>query len=170
MSSVCVLLAAVSFNSPAQAACIEQPYQQAPEGAHWSLYYDRVENRRCWMLIDAAGRDISMFLAQPAARPAPPSLQTIFGNFTGGPPPPPPPPQQPPVAARPDPPPRRLPARVVHANRPGHPVRRTAQRGEAHPDKHEMTPEEREALFKEFLRWHESQQTSGGVKPPSPPR
>jgi hypothetical protein len=149
---------------PAQAACVPQPNLQAPEGTHWGLYYYRAESRYCWLLVDAAGHEVTVAPAPPAAAtPEPPSaLQTLFGSFTGGLPPPPPPalPQEPPVAVSPVAPP----ARLVHANKPGHPVR-SGQKGETQPEKHEMTPEERQALFSEFLRWHEGQRITGGLKP-----
>jgi hypothetical protein len=168
---VCALLAgvAVSTGSPAQADCIVQPGQPVPEGAHWSLHFDRVKNRRCWILVDAAGRDLSAPQPQaPASAPTMSTFQAILGNFTGAGPPP--PAQEAPAAVSPAPaaPPqsRRPPARVS-ANRPEHV--RTEQRAEPRDKgdaaKHELTDPEREALFEEFLRWHENQQMIGTAKP-----
>jgi hypothetical protein len=167
----CILLAAVAAgsSSPAQADCITQPNEQAPDGTHWSLHLDHVKNRRCWILVDSAGREIST-----APEEAPPStlssLQSFLSNLTGtnfatgspppAPPPPPPPPQETPAAS-----PtvvHRPPAQVATTTKPGpvHPE----QKGEAHPVKHELTDPERDALFEEFLRWHESQQMTGAEK------
>src|SRR5215475_12498929 len=120
MSGVaCILLAAVAagVDSPARADCIVQPGQPVPEGAHWSLHYDRAKNRRCWILVDAAGHDLSV--AQPQATTAPviSPFQAILGNFTGAGSPP--PAQEAPAAVAPAPAPpqvRRTPARVS-ANR-----------------------------------------------------
>jgi hypothetical protein len=161
---VCALLtaAAVAIDSPAQAECIVQPNQQAPEGAHWSLHTDTVKNRRCWILVDATGRDISTGQAQPAPAPAPSVFQTILGNFTGAGSPP---PQEAPAAVSPAPAQARRPA--AHAVSVNRTVRvRTQQRAEPREKSgHELTEPEREALFEEFLRWHESQQMIGTSNP-----
>jgi hypothetical protein len=159
---VCVLLAtvAVSFDSPAQAECITQLNQQAPEGTHWSLHYDRVKNRRCWILVDATGQELSTVQEQPDASPTLSSLQTFFTNITGI--------QRAPQQAQeaaPSPP-RKPQAHLANANRADRPVR-TEQKNDAHAAKHELTPPERDALFEEFLRWHESQQITGTGKPPA---
>jgi hypothetical protein len=173
---VCALLAAVaaSVDSPAQADCIVQPTQQAPEGAHWSLHHDRAKNRRCWILVDAAGHDFSTAQPQPVAAPAPSVFQTILGNFTGagssG-----PPAQEAPAAVSPapaSPQSRRPPAHIVSTNRPER-VRvervrveqRTEPREKGDAATRELTEPEREALFEEFLRWHESQQMIGNPSP-----
>jgi hypothetical protein len=141
---------AVGLDSPAQAECILQPNQQAPEGAHWSLHLDHTTNRRCWVLMDGAGREISA-TPEPAAPVAVSPIQSFLDtfNFIGGPPAAAAPPQEPPAAA-PVVPPRRPPPRVATATKPA--------------AGHEMTPEERDALFEEFLRWHESQQMTGTAK------
>jgi hypothetical protein len=163
---VCALLAtvAVGMDSPAQAECIAQLNQQAPEGAHWSLHSDRAKNRRCWILVDAAGHDISTPRAQPNTSPALSTFQTFIGNFTGGGPPSAPAQEAPAASASPAaaPPPRRPPAHVASPNRAERPVR-TEQREKGDPAGHELTEPEREALFEEFLRWHESQQIIGTV-------
>jgi hypothetical protein len=39
-------------------------------------------------------------------------------------------------------------------------------KSDAHPAGRDMTPEERDALFEEFLRWHESQQGTGPKEQP----
>lgn len=165
---ICALLAAaaVGMDSPAQAECIAQPNQQAPDGTHWSLHYDRVKNRRCWILVDATGHDISTPQAQSAPAPALSTFQSFLGNFAGA-------PQtstlpEAPATASPGlagPSPRRPPARVVNTNRAGHAVRgEQKDKGDARAATHDLTEPEREALFEEFLRWHESQQIIGTVK------
>jgi hypothetical protein len=170
-SVVCVLpaIVAVGMDSPAQAECVAQLNQQqaAPDGAHWSLHYDRAKNRRCWILVDAAGHEVSPTpQAQPqqSTSPALSTFQTFIGNFTGGGPPSPPAQEAPAAAATPAPapPPRRTPAHVASPNRVEH-AARTEQREKSDPVKHELTEPEREALFEEFLRWHESQQIIGTV-------
>jgi hypothetical protein len=161
---VCALLAivAVGMDSPAQAECIAQPNQQAPEGAHWSLHSDRAKNHRCWILVDAAGHDLSTPQAQPTTSPALSTFQTFIGNFTGGGPPSAAAQEAPAASPASAPPPRRSPARVASPNRAERPVR-TEQREKGDPAGHELTEPEREALFEEFLRWHESQQIIGTV-------
>jgi hypothetical protein len=164
--AVCAVLAvvAVSIDSPVQAECIAQPSQQAPEGSHWSLHTDRVKNRRCWVLVDAAGRDLSTEQEQPATSSALSTLQTFLGNFTGGGPPSPPAQEAPAAAPQPPggPPLHRSSPRPANANRPEHAARtEPGDKGDALSGKRELTNPEREALFEEFLRWHESQQIMG---------
>jgi hypothetical protein len=159
---VCVLLATVAacFDTPARAECIALLNQQAPEGTHWSLHYDRVKNRRCWILVDATGHDVSTLQEQSAGSSTLSSIQTFFSNLTG-------------VQSTPEPqealpsaaPPRKPQARLANANRPNPPAR-TEQKSGAPATQHELTQPERDALFEEFLRWHESQQIIGTVKPP----
>jgi hypothetical protein len=170
LSGVALLaIVAAGMDSPAQAECVAQlNQQQAPDGAHWSLHYDRARNRRCWILVDAAGHEVSSTpQAQPQQSPSPAlsTFQTFIGNFTGGGPPSPPAPEAPAAAASPAPapPPRRAPARVANPNRVDR-AARTEQREKSEPARHELTEPEREALFEEFLRWHESQQIIGTVK------
>jgi hypothetical protein len=157
---VCVLLVtgAAGFGSPAQAECITQLNQQAPEGAHWSLHYDRAKNRRCWILVDATGQEVSTIQVEPEATPAISSLQTFFTNITG---------IQPgaqsqdaPASPAPTSSPRKPQAPLANANKPDHPVR-TEQKSDAPAGKRELTEPERNALFEEFARWHESQQMTG---------
>jgi hypothetical protein len=158
---VCGLLAtiAVCFDTPVRAECIAQLNQQAPEGTHWSLHYDRVKNRRCWILVDATGQEVSTLQEQADGSPTLSSLQTFFTNITGI--------QRAPQAQEAAPsPPRKPQAHLTNANRADHPVR-TEQKNDAQAAKHELTPPERDALFEEFLRWHESQQITGTAKPPA---
>lgn len=164
--AVCALMAAAApgLVSSAQAECIlMQPSQPAPDGTHWSLSIDRATNRRCWILVDAAGRDL--LTPQPVPSTGLATLQSFLGNFTGGPPPPPPPLEPPasPVVAPRRPPPHAVQPRAVtmiRANRPARPE----PKPDVRPVKHEMSPGDREALFEEFLRWHESQKITGAAR------
>jgi hypothetical protein len=161
---VCVLLAAAApgFVSSAQAECITQPNQQAPDGAHWSLHFDRAKNRRCWILVDSAGRDLSAPESQPAASTGLSSLQSFLGNLTGSPPAQPPETPATPAAAPP-----RKPQPQVAQPRSGNvngADRRVRTEQKANADD-EMTRGERDALFEEFLRWRESQKNTGPGNP-----
>jgi len=155
--AVCVLLVTVaaSFDSPAQAECITQLNQQAPEGTHWSLHYDRDKNRRCWILVDTNGQEVSTIQVEPESTPALSSLQTFFTNITGiqsG--------AQSQDASPAPSPPRKPQANLANANRPDRPVR-SEQKSDARAARHELTQPERDELFEEFLRWRESQQMTG---------
>jgi hypothetical protein len=151
---VCVLLAAAApgFVSSAQAECITQLNQQAPDGAHWSLHFDRLKNRRCWVLVDSAGRDLSAPEPQPAASTGLSSIQSFLGNLAGGSPGTPSPgaalPRKPqPLVARP---------RVGNVN---------GAAGTEQKAGSKMTRGERDALFEEFLRWRESEKITGPANP-----
>jgi hypothetical protein len=164
---VCVLLAAAApgLVSSAQAECITQPNQQAPDGAHWSLHFDPVKNRRCWVLVDSASGDPPAPEPQPAAPSGLSSLQSFLSNITGSPSAQPPEAPASPTAA----PPRKLQPRVArpsvaNVNGTDHPVR-TEQKADAQPARHEMTRGERDALFEEFLRWRESKKVTGPANP-----
>jgi hypothetical protein len=168
---VCALLAAAApgFVRSAQAECVLQPSQQAPEGAHWSLHFDSGKNRTCWILVDAAGHDLPTPEPQPAISTGLASIQSFLGNFTGGPLPP--APQEAPAVSAPTSKPQphvvqRHGVRshiVIVVNRPAQPVR-IEQKADAQPAKHrlmqDMTQEEREAMFEKYLRWRESQKNS----------
>jgi hypothetical protein len=147
---VCVLLAAATpgFVGLARAECIAQPNQQAPDGAHWSLQFDRAKNRRCWVLVDSAGQDLSAPEPRSAASTGLSQFQSFISNLTGSPPAQSPETSASAAAAQP-PKPRVARPRVASAN--GAP--RTEQKADAQPAKQEMTREERDALFEEFLRW-----------------
>jgi hypothetical protein len=164
---VCVLLAAAApgLVSSAQAECITQPNQQAPDGAHWSLHFDPVKNRRCWVLVDSASGEPPAPEPQPAAPSGLSSLQSFLSNITGS-------PSAQPLEAPASPtaaPPRKLQPRVArpsvaNVNGTDHPVR-TEQKADAQPARHEMTRGERDALFEEFLRWRESKKVTGPANP-----
>jgi hypothetical protein len=162
---VCILLAtaAAGLVAPAQAECILQPNQQAPEGAHWSLHYDREKNRRCWIMVDASGHDVST-PQQPAGSTGLSTFQSFLDSITGGSTPQ---QQEATPTGTPATPPRKPQPHVVNATRADPPAR-IEPRSDAHPVKQQMTPGERDALFEEFLRWHESQQITGAAKPAAP--
>jgi hypothetical protein len=151
---VCVLLAAApGFVSSVQAECITQPNQQAPDGAHWSLHFDSVKNRRCWVLVDSAGRNLSAPEPPPAGSNGLSSFQSFLSNLTGR-----PSSQAPETAAVPPrkPQPHVARARVVNG------AAGTEQKADA---KRDMTRGERDELFEEFLRWRESQKITGPATP-----
>lgn len=139
--------------SPARAdnTCLEQPNQPATDGARWHLRYDRTKGRKCWVLVEAAatGRDATAPQGQPSAASTFSSqLAALFGNLTGA---------SPDVAAQSNAPqgnatsaPRKTQGNAANAER--HAVKRAAQ---------PLTEPERQALFEEFLRWHESQRSTG---------
>jgi hypothetical protein len=130
---------------PAQAQtadCITEPSVQPPDGTHWSPHWELNNYRRCWVLVDAAGREVvAPVPAQPAgtlqATLASPAAASLPGPHT----------------SQPD-----GPHRVVTASKP---ARSKPPKGEVRPAKHEMSQPDRDALFEEFLRWHESQKITG---------
>jgi hypothetical protein len=135
---------------PAQAAgCIAQPNMQAPDGTHWTLHHDHIRNRRCWLLVDSAGREVAPVPAQPAGTSMS-AWQAFLGNFTGAGTPP-QRPQAAPASHGPE-------SRIVTASKP---ARTAPPKTEVHLAKPQLSQEERDALFEEFLRWHESQKITG---------
>jgi hypothetical protein len=161
--------AAAGLDSPANADCVAELNQQVPEGTRWHLHFDRVTNQRCWTLVDAKGREIHLTPPQPATT-RPSSFPSFLGGFTGsGPPPPQQPPQQQ-VTTTPAPPlPRRLrvmtvnhqPVRPVEQKTASHPARPETRQETKPETRHEMSQPDRDALFEEFLRWHESRKITG---------
>jgi hypothetical protein len=156
----------------ADSACIEQPSQPAAEGARWYLRYDRAKGRKCWFLQDATTnvRDVATPQGQTSAAAAPTlssRLAELFGGLTGS-------------SANVAPQgnaaqsilpsaPRKTQGNSPSAAKPNNSVRadqrdiiegRTGKR--APPA---LTQPERNALFEEFLRWHESQQNTNRPNP-----
>jgi hypothetical protein len=178
VSFLLVAMIAVHFLSPvrAESACIEQPSQPAPDGTHWSVHYDRAKGRKCWFLADAKGRDVTASQAQPSAVPTPApadslssQIASLLGSLTG--------------AAesalpqanasqgdapqlRPPRGPRKPRSNGANDARADNGVQAEQKgAGEGRAVKHVSSPltePEREALFEEFLRWREIQQTMGG--------
>jgi hypothetical protein len=171
---------AVHFASPVRAdsACIEQPNQPAAEGMRWSLHYDRAKGRKCWILVDAStnGHDGAPGQGQPNAAPGPvesisSQIASLLGNLTGasantpqvnG-------PQTSPATG-----PRKPQSNAANASKADNGVRADQRStGEGHAARRAssaLTQGEREALFEEFLRWHESQQIIGTPSPGPAPR
>ena len=156
----------------ADSACIEQPSQPAAEGARWYLRYDRAKGRKCWFLQDATTnvRDVATPQGQTSAAAAPTlssRLAELFGGLTAS-------------SANVAPQgnaaqsilpsaPRNTQGNSPNAAKPNNSVR-TDQRNiiEGHAEKRAppvLTQPERNALFEEFLRWHESQQNINRPNP-----
>jgi hypothetical protein len=166
-----ILAAAITVPvySPARAdsVCIEQSSQPAPEGTHWSSRYDRARGRKCWFLADASGREVTALPAQPSAAPTPEPTPTLserlaalFGNSTAAPAnaaPQTPVPQISPANA-----PRKPTGNATNAIKTDNGVRADQKSAGEGPAAKRTTPPmtlaERNALFEDFLRWHESQQ------------
>jgi hypothetical protein len=176
--AVLVATIAVHFSSPALAdsACLEQPSQPAAEGTRWSLHYDRAKGRKCWILLDAStnGHDAVAAQAQPNAAPTPGPVESLssqiaslLGNLTGasanvtpqvnG-------PQTTPAGA-----PRKLQGNAANASKADNGVRADQKSiGEGNATKRvspALTQLEREALFEEFLRWQQDQQSPSTLLP-----
>jgi hypothetical protein len=151
-----------AYSRPAQAQaddCLTEPNMQAPEGTHWSSRMELNYYRRCWMLVDAAGREVvAPVPAQPAGTSAPPR-QSFPSNLIGAgtpqaaPASPAAAPPRKPQTSQPDGPPR-----VVTANKP---ARSEPPKSDVRPAKPEMSQPNRDALFDEFLRWRESDKITG---------
>jgi hypothetical protein len=171
-----VFVATITVYSPARAEslCIEQPSQQAPDGTHWNSRYDRPKGRKCWFLVDAHGREVTAPLPQPSAAPTPDPVQTLssqlaalFGNATAA------PANVAPQATAPQSnlanAPRKPPGNTANANKTDNAVRadqRSASEGPAvKRTSSALTQQERNALFEEFMRWHESQENVTALKP-----
>jgi hypothetical protein len=179
----CVFLAlvatvAVDFVSPvrAESACIEQPSHSAAEGTHWKARYDRAKGRKCWFLVDPNGRDITPSQAQPSSVPTPApvdllssQIASLLGSLTAA-----AENAMPQVSAPPADAPQTGSARAPHkprgngakAMRADNGLRGEQKgagegRGAAKRVSSPLTEPEREALFEEFLRWQEIDQTIG---------
>ena len=163
--------------SPARAesACVERPNQPATEGARWNFRYDRAKDRKCWFLEDAStnSRDLATPQGQPSTAPAPTlssRLAELFGGLTGLANSPNAAPQGTAPQSNPTTAPPKTPANSAHAIRTENGAR-ASQRNNvvAHAGKHAATPPTQpnnEALFEEFMRWHENQQNSHQSSPP----
>jgi hypothetical protein len=166
--SVLVVTITIQSYTPVRAdsACIEQPNRPAAEGTRWSARYDRAKGRKCWFLVDAPanGHEAAAPQAQEAAAATPSlssqitslldSLRGTSGNAT---------PQAGPAQINPASGPRKPPANAANAGKTDN-VARADQKGvgEAQPAKRVssgLTQPQREALFEEFRRWHENQES-----------
>jgi hypothetical protein len=165
--SVATIVVPACSGAHADSACIEQPGQPAAEGARWLQRYDRAKGRRCWVLVDASGHDVTVSQAQPSAPPAPAldptfssQLAALFGSWTAqaNVAPPGNPPQINSASAS-----RKPQGAVANANKPDSGLRSDQKSSrEGHAGKRTapvLSEQERNALFEEFMRWHESQQS-----------
>ena len=176
--SILVATIAVHFCSPVRAGstCLEQPSQPAAEGTRWSLHYDRAKGRKCWILVDAStnGHDAAAAQAQPNAAPTPGPVESLssqiaslLGNLTGasanvtpqvnG-------PQTTPASV-----PRKPQGNAANAGKADNGVRADQRSiGDGNATKRvspALTQLEREALFEEFLRWQQDQQSPSTLLP-----
>ena len=168
--SILVATIAVHFCSPVRAdsACLEQPSQPAAEGTRWSAHYDRAKGRKCWILVNAATNGHDTPQAQPnAASTLSEQIASLLGNLTGASAnvaPQPTAPQISPVGV-----PRKPQGNAASASKADSGVRADQKSiGEVHAVKRVspvLTQPEREALFEEFLRWQQDQQSPSTLLP-----
>jgi hypothetical protein len=177
--SVLVATIAIHFCSPVRAdsACLDQPSQPAAEGMRWSAHYDRAKGRKCWILVDASTNGHEASQALPNAASASAAIETLssqiaslLGSLTGA---------SANVTPQSSAPqagsagvPRKPQGNAANASKAENGVR-TDQRGEGHAVKHvnpALTQPEREALFEEFLRWRQNNDTLGTLLPGSSSR
>jgi hypothetical protein len=172
LAFVATIVAFTYGSARADSACIEQPSQPAAEGTRWYLRYDRAKGRKCWFLGIATTnvRDVTTPQGQTSAAAAPTlssRLGELFGGLAGS-------------SANVTPQgnaaqsilpsaPRKIQGNSPNAAKPNNSVR-TDQRDivEGHAEKRAarvLTQPERNALFEEFLRWHESQQNINRPNP-----
>jgi hypothetical protein len=172
--AVLVATIAVHFCAPVRAdsACLEQPNQPAAEGTRWSAHYDRAKGRKCWILVDASTSGHDAPQAQPNAASTSGPVETfssqiasLLGNLTG-------------ASANTTPQagaagaPRKLQGNVANAGKTDNGAR-ADQKGDGHALKRAnpaLTPVEREALFEEFLRWQQNENTLSTLLPGPTPR
>ena len=76
----CVATVFASLTIPGMAAraddCLAAPNRTAGPGTHWVPRVDRAANRKCWYLVDAAGR--------PAPPPEGDSIGTLISKWLTG--------------------------------------------------------------------------------------
>jgi hypothetical protein len=155
----------------ADSACIAQPSQPAAEGSRWYLRYDSTKGRRCWFLgASTNAHEVATPQGQTSA-PAAPTLSSRLAEFFGGlarsstdva-------PQANAAQSNLTSAPRKTPGNSPNAAKPDKSAR-ADQRDivEGHAGKRAppaLTQPERNALFEEFLRWHESQQNLNRSNP-----
>jgi hypothetical protein len=168
--SVLVATIAVHFCSPVRAdsACLDQPSQPAAEGTRWSAHFDRAKGRKCWILVDASTNGHDAPQAQPnAASTLSEQIASLLGNLTGASAnvaPQPTAPQVSPATA-----PRKPQGNTANASKADNGVHADQRSiGEGHAAKRVspvLTQPEREALFEEFLRWQQDQQSPSTLLP-----
>ena len=189
----------IAFDGPARAddVCIEQPPHPVAEGmpegvpykyaachsCHamattevllWNVRYDRARGRKCWLLLDSHGRDVTKAHVRSSAVPEPTTyvppatfaskIASLFGNFNFmGTPANAVPESNAPLVSPPQisPPnsPRKHEGDTANAKKTDGTVQ-TAQRSigkgnEAKRVSHVTIPQGERALFEEFLQWRE---------------
>jgi hypothetical protein len=160
----------------AESACVEQSSQRAVQGTHWIARYDRAKGRNCWFLVDANGRDVPESQAQPSSAPAPTPVDALssqiaafLGSLAGAAENATPQVSAPRVDA-----PQTAPVHAPHKPRRNGTNASRADNGARAEQKGagdwraavkrvspSLTEPELQALFEEFLRWQEIQQTIG---------
>jgi hypothetical protein len=166
MLLVAATAGAVSRPAQAQVAdCIKEPTAQAPEGTHWVGHWEINNYRRCWVLVDAAGREVTAPVPAPPVNPPQSAWQSFLGNLTGASTPQPQAAPASPAAASPRKPPPSQPDGphpVATASKPARsePPKSEAK-SEVRPVKPDKSQADRDALYAEFLRWRESQKITG---------
>jgi hypothetical protein len=164
MLLVAATAGADSHPAHAQTAdCVREPTMQAPDGTHWVAHWEINYYRRCWVLVDAAGREVAAPVrAQQPTSPPQSAWQPLLGNSTGASPSQPQAAPASPTAASPRRPPPSQPdgpRPVATASKPAH---GTPPKSEVHAVKPDRSQPDRDALlYAEFLRWHESQKLTG---------
>jgi hypothetical protein len=69
-AALCVVLATLNPNKVLAAGdCIEQPDSRPAQGGHWYYHSDRVNNRKCWYLVEPG--PIGPQAATPESQPSP---------------------------------------------------------------------------------------------------
>ena len=84
--AVGMLLAAAPDGHPAQAQtadCVTERPVQAPEGTHWVGRWEINNYRRCWVLVDAAGRELTAPVPAQPVNPPQSARPSVLGDVTG---------------------------------------------------------------------------------------
>ena len=168
-----VIMPGTNYATRAADDCLAGPNRPPDEGGHWYYRLDHVNNRKCWYLVGPEARMPTTEAAEPQPSPEPPpqpTLGSFFSSlgFTAG--------TQPNTTGdvrmlQPAPaddlkgggaPPAGQPRMVRHPDseaalapkphRPAH-ARASAEYADEPPS---LNQAERDALFKEFLRWRQS--------------
>jgi hypothetical protein len=156
-----------SHPAQAQAAdCVREPTAPAPDGTHWVGHWDINNYRRCWVLVDAAGREVAAPVPAQPANPPQSAWQSFPGNYTGA-------GTSQRQAAPASPPAAASPRRAPTSQRDGpHPVATASKPAQSEPPKSAVQPvkpdksqADRDALYAEYLRWNESQKFTDKSRP-----
>ena len=151
----------------AESACLENPGQQSTKGAHWYYRSDRATGRKCWYVVDESTNAHDAATSQGQATAAPTDtlssrLANLFGSLTGA-----------TTAATPQANStselRAFQSNAAAAPKMERGVRadqadsatELAEKRTSKGDTPTLTQAKRNALFEEFVRWQESQQTVG---------